>query len=184
MTVSTLTVWIVMGAVASIFLRQSSTDRAWAVAASILACLITIWAWDRASTANDFLTATSTTRLICIAYLLLTIYGPSQQWGGLAWIEWPAPIDTFITNQFSLLIGPIGIVTMLLTDYLRAFTVPTKPGNLLGMIRRLFLWTIWWTSLAIAVVLTAKRRASTQARHPGRYCPDHRPSASVIDRCH
>lgn len=148
MTASSLSVWIVMGTISAIFLRQTSADRALAVVASVFACLITIWACDRASTANDFLTVTSTTRLICIAYLLLTIYGLSQKWSGLAWIEWPAPIDAFIEGQFSSLIGPIGIISMLLTDYLRTFTIPTKRGRLLEKIWQLVsgLWVPYRSS--------------------------------------
>ncbi|MGJ8720441.1 MAG: hypothetical protein ACSHW9_01230 [Salinibacterium amurskyense] len=111
----TVTAWVSVFAV-TVFVVPGLYDAGWVLAAAFVASLVTIWSWNRAKSANDFVTATSTSRIVVVVLLAVvveTIIGDSE--------------TNYATSQLGFLLAPAGLALLLLTDFVRMFTIPKRP---------------------------------------------------------
>lgn len=124
--VASIGMWVAMGLISSFMLQTSTVERLGTVVAVAFAVFIIIWAWAKARTANDFLTVTTTTRVLVGAFLVLALYKIGETWSESGTTVLPADADEYVLRVFTNLLGPIGIVLLLVTDFLRIFTIQKK----------------------------------------------------------
>lgn len=123
--VITVLIW---GALVALVLTADipSGFQATTVVTAVLAIGIVAWAWFMARTPNDFLTATSTARLVTIIFGIVIAYSAVAHLSGQPDLPLPSEVEGYIAGMLGDLLSAAGIVLILLTDFVRCFTVPLR----------------------------------------------------------
>ncbi|PWC06436.1 hypothetical protein DF223_12655 [Mycetocola zhujimingii] len=94
--------------------------------AGVTAIAIVVWAWLYARTPNDFLTATSTVRLVTVFFGVIMAYAFLAQLSGRPESALPVEVNGYLTGLLSTLLNVVGVVLIVMTDFVRCFTIPLK----------------------------------------------------------